>query len=319
MIHNEYVCIGIERVSCELYKQAFPKPWSIFNSVAFSELNKEKCNDVHYLLFKDTKLRLGAIIGEDDNGLYMPFSATYGGFCYNSNVAFQYYDAACVALRDYVQKMQKSLYITLAPSIYYSTDNSKTLSAFMRAGAEIESIEYNQHFELARFEHYEDMLDSKIRNKLRNALSGNLTFAKLDDKNPDDVARAYEVIRINHYERGNPLRMTLQNVLDTIKIIPADFFVVSDNEGHDVAAAQIFHTTKDIYQIVYWGDVPSFSYLKSMNFLSYKVFEYYYLQGAVKILDIGTSTENGVPNYGLCEFKENIGCFATLKYSLLLK
>lgn len=308
----------INRVTSKEYLQLFPTPISVFNSVAFSELNKEKCMDVHYLTFQDSKLRLGMIVGEKEDSLQVPFSATYGGFSFNSVVALQHYDDACIALKEYTQATGKPLYITLAPPIYNPTENAKAFGAFMRAGAQIVSIEYNQHFELVRFEHYEDFLDSKIRNKLRNALSGNLTFTKLDSKNSDDVARAYEVIRINHQERGNPLRMSLQNVLDTIKIIPADFFVVTDAEGHDVAAAQIFHTTNEIYQIVYWGDVPMYSYLKSMNFLSYKVFEYYYEKGRVKILDIGISTEGGIPNYGLCEFKENIGCYSTIKYSLRL-
>ena len=38
----------------------------------------------------------------------------------------------------------------------------------------------------------------------------------------------------------------------------------------------------------------------------------------VVILDIGPSTENGIPNYGLCEFKESIGCSVTMKYSFEL-
>ena len=308
----------IIRVTSKEYQQLFPNPTSVFNSVAFSELNKEKCIELHYLVFRNPKNRLGLIVGERENGLYAPFSATYGGFSFNSNVALQHYDEACAALKEYASKISKPLYITLAPPIYNVTDNTKTFKALMRAGATIESIEYNQHFELFRFADYENILDSKIRNKLHNALNAGLTFTHLDSKNAEDVARAYEVIRINHAERGNPLRMSLQNVLDTIKIIPADFFAVTDAEGHDVAAAQIFHTTKDIYQIVYWGDIPEYSHLKSMNFLSYKVFEYYYQQG-IKILDIGISTENGIPNYGLCEFKENIGCSATVKYTIELK
>ncbi len=308
----------VNRVSSKEYQQAFPSPWSVFNGVTFSELNKEKCLDVHYLLFRNTKLRLGMIVGERENGLYVPFSATYGGFSFNSVVSCQYYDEACCELREYAKKIGKSLYITLAPPIYNSTDNAKTFLGFVRAGAKINYTDYNQYFELSKFGHYEETLDSKVKNKLRNALSGDLVFTKLDSKNPSEVARAYEVIRINHAERGFPLRMTLQNVLDTIRIIPADSFVVSDVEGKDVAAAQIFHTSKEIYQIVYWGDDPKYSYVKPMNFLSYKVFEYYYNQGNVKILDIGISTEDGIPNYGLCEFKENVGCSAVLRYSLIL-
>lgn len=310
----------ISKVTAKEYLQVFPKPWSLFNSVAFSELNKEKCLDVHYLLFRDSKLRLGMIVGEKEDGLYVPFSAPYGGYSFNSSVSVTCYDEACAALKEYACNLGKPLCITIAASIYDSTDNTKLYSALVRGGAKILYADINQHFELSRFAHYEELLDSKNRNKLRNALNGDLTFVKLDSKNPSDVARAYEVIRTNHAERGFPLHMSLQNVLDTIRIIPADFFVVSDAEGHDVAAAQIFHATEDIYQVIYWGDVPSFSYLKSMNFLSYKVFEYYFKNcGNVRLLDIGTSSLHGEPNYGLCEFKENIGCYSTLKYSLVLK
>ncbi|GHT22569.1 hypothetical protein AGMMS4957_12930 [Bacteroidia bacterium] len=54
--------------------------------------------------------------------------------------------------------------------------------------------------------------------------------------------------------------------------------------------------------------------MKTMNFLSYKVFEYYKGAG-INIVDIGTSTEEGIPNFGLCEFKESIRCFVDLKYT----
>ena len=54
-----------------------------------------------------------------------------------------------------------------------------------------------------------------------------------------------------------------------------------------------------------------------MNYLAFSLFSYYFDKG-LRILDIGPSTENGTPNYGLCEFKENIGCSVTLKYSFEL-
>lgn len=308
----------INKVTAKEYSQAFPKPWSLFNSVAFSELNKEKCIDVHYLLFRDSKLRLGMIVGEKEDGLHVPFSAPYGGFSFNSSTSVTCYEEACASLKEYAKQIGKPLFITMASLMYNSTDNVKLYKALVQCGAKVAYTDINQHFDVARFAHYEALLDSKIRNKLRNALSGDLTFTKLDSKNPDDVARAYEVIRTNHAERGFPLHMSLQNVLDTIRIIPADFFVVSDAEGHDVAAAQIFHAVYAINQVIYWGDVPSYSHLRSMNFLAYKVFEYYYNQGEIRILDIGTSSLHGEPNYGLCEFKENIGCEMTLKYTLEL-
>ena len=58
--------------------------------------------------------------------------------------------------------------------------------------------------------------------------------------------------------------------------------------------------------------------LKSMNYLSYKIFEFYNSKG-IEILDIGISTECGIPNYGLCEFKENIGCDASSRFTLIVE
>lgn len=39
--------------------------------------------------------------------------------------------------------------------------------------------------------------------------------------------------------------------------------------------------------------------------------------GWLKYLDIGPSTENSIPNYGLCDFKESIGCRRSLKYTMV--
>lgn len=307
----------IINVTYKEYQQLFPAPISVFNTVTFSELNKDKCIAIYYLAFRDTKIRLGLILGEKEDAFYVPFSASYGGFSFNTIVPSVCYDKAIAVLKVFIEKHAKPLFFTPAPAIYNVTDYAKTISAIIRAGGKISCLDYNQHFVLSCFKNYVKNLDSKIRNKLNNALKAGFSFIQVDGKCRKDVARVYDVIRINHKIRGYPLHMSLQNILDTTCIVPADFFVVENRDGKDVAAAIIFHTTEDIYQVVYWGDVPEYSHLRSMNYLSYKIFEYYYNKG-IKILDIGISTERGIPNHGLCEFKENIGCEATIKYVLKL-
>jgi len=109
--------------------------------------------------------------------------------------------------------------------------------------------------------------------------------------------------------------MTWNQVFSTTEIIPADFFLLSHNKDY-VASAIIFHVAPKMVQVIYWGGLPDFAKYKTMNFLSYSIFDYYQKLG-IKIIDIGTSTENGIPNYGLCEFKESIGCRISTKLSFV--
>lgn len=67
--------------------------------------------------------------------------------------------------------------------------------------------------------------------------------------------------------------------------------------------------------MIYWGDIDGYSEERPMNLLAENVYEFYQQKG-IHVLDIGPSTENGVPNYGLCDFKESIGCQCSSKYTL---
>lgn len=306
----------IQRIDSSEYKTYFSSPYHIFNSVQFSELNKNKCSDLHYLLFKGSKVRFGIILGEKGECLCSPFSAPFGGFSFNKNERIEYWEQAVALLKEYGKNINKQIRISLPPAVYNPTIVSKSVSALMRGGAIVSCLDLNFQFEVERFVDYERFIDTKTRNKLRNSQKANFIFQQLDSGNEADVARAYKIIKQNREERGFPLRMTLQAVQDTVKVVPAAFFVLTYNDI-DVAAAQVFHVSTDIAQVIYWGDLPEYAELRVMNYFTYKVFEHYYSKG-LKILDIGPSTENGIPNYGLCEFKENIGCSVSLKYTFIL-
>lgn len=306
----------VTRVDSKTYKTVFPRPYHRFNSVEFSELNRDKCEAIHYLIFQDSKQRFGIILGEKGGALKSPFSAPFGGFSFHKEEKIESYEEAVSALKEYGEMVGKEIIVSTPPTIYHPSCVTKTYSAFARGGAKINYCDLNYQFELSKFGRYEHYIDSKAKNKLYNSLKVGFEFLKLDSKKEEDVARAYEVIRRNRQERGFPLHMGLEAVLATIKIIPADFFVCRLKDI-DMAAAQVFHVADSIAQVIYWGDIPEYSHLRVMNFFSYKVFEYYSKQG-ISILDIGPSTEHGIPNYGLCEFKENIGCTISSKHTFSL-
>lgn len=288
------------------------KASNVFNTVEFTELNRKKAEHIHYLSFHDAKPRLGIILGERGDLLCSPFSSPFGGFLTNRTHSVERMEEAVDLLVSYATQRGKHLRITLPPLVYDETQISKWANVFVRKMA-VRCIDINYHVDLASISHYEDIIDRSARKNLHHALKENFTLVKLDASDKTQVARAYDVIRRNREERGFPLRMSLEDVWQTVsRVVKADFFVL-EHEGDDVAAAQVFHVAEGVAQVIYWGDIRQYSALRPMNFLTYKLFQHYHNNG-LRILDIGPSTEYGEPNYGLCEFKENIGCSATLKY-----
>ena len=79
-----------------------------------------------------------------------------------------------------------------------------------------------------------------------------------------------------------------------------------------VASALVHHINDKILRVVYWGNTQESNYLCPMNFLTYNIFKYY-SKTQFEIMDIGISTEDSIPNCGLCDFKEGIGCKCSVK------
>jgi hypothetical protein len=301
----------ILEVTAQSYSAAFPNPSYVFNSSEFNVLNESKCESVYYLLFKDTKVRLGIIFGLRNNLLMSPFSAPFGGFLAISNdIKLYQIDSALAALTTWATEKKADGIRIVSPSFFYNHNFlNKVYNCLYRAGFESSNIELNYQFPTHKFnENYQTNIWYNARKNLKRAFQANFTFEKLDHHNGKV---AYDVIAQNRKERGFPLRMTWEQLLETTAIIPADFFIVKKEEI-SVAAAVVFHVANQIVQVIYWGDLPLYAEFKTMNFLSFQVFQYYTQQG-ISIIDIGPSTEDSVPNNGLCEFKESIGCDISIK------
>lgn len=303
--------MNIEIIDAKSFKQLFTHTVHIYNTTEFTELNREKCENVVYFAFYDKKARLGLIAGERNGTLLSPFSAPFGGFVSTGDADIKHFDNAISLLVAEGKKVN----LTLPPALYHPALVAKTTNAMISHGAKA-IADLNYHYDLSRFPIYMQQLDSKTRNKLNNSLKQNFNLEVFNNNNSDNsgIERAYRVIQLNRKAKGYPLRMSLNDVASTIKIIKADFFVLS-LDNIDIAAAQVFHVADGIVQVIYWGDIPQYSSYRPMNYLAYKIFQHYHRLG-IRIVDVGPSSSDGVPNYGLCEFKESVGCEATLKFTL---
>ncbi len=301
------------------YGKVISNPYHEFGSASFNDLNTNKCEKIFYLLFKEKKFRLGIIGGIRNKCFHSPFSAPFGGYTYIAeSIRIQYIEEAIQTLKTWAAKKKlSSIMITTPPILYNYSFIAKQLNCLWREGFEIANIDLNFSFNLKFLDQeYQEYIWYNARKNLKIAITSELKFIKcMTDK---EKMLAYEIIDKNRENRGYPLRMTWQEVSDTIRIIPADVFIINDKFETPIASALVFHVSKETVQVIYWGDIPGFSEIKPMNYLAYKVFEYYKSINK-KNVDVGPSTENSIPNYGLCEFKESIGCFITPKYTLIKK
>lgn len=304
----------INEVTPTEYKNTIVNPFSIFDTVDFSLINAKKMESLKYLIFNDGKNRFGLICGVKDGIIKAPFSAPYA--CLSEASKDNKMLAYHTAIKELVSYAKSSglrkIRVTLPPTVYNESHIAKIYNSFYVAGFHIAGCDLNYQYSLQKFDsNYEMNIDPKARQKLRTSLKYDLQFCKTDD-----IQAAYFVIQENRKAKQYPLWMSLDDIKNTIKIVKCDFFLVS-HLGALVASAMVYHITTDKVQVIYWGNLPGTDDLKSMNFLSFKIFEYYKSQN-VSFLDIGPSTENSMPNFGLCDFKQGIGCDVSSKLTFEL-
>ena len=308
----------IFEVNQKEYNQVISNPYHNFATSEFNNLNSNKCESIHFLLFKEDKYKLGIIGGICNDKFYSPFSAPFGGFSFvNNNTGIEYIDRAVELLIEWSTiKNLDGIYLTLPPAIYDHSFVNKQINCLYRKNFNIEKLELNYTYLIKNFdEEYINNIWKNARNNLRKAFKQDLKFIRCE--NIGDKKKSFEIIEQHKKIKGYPLRMSWELIVQTISIIEADFFLVLDVDHTPVASSMVFWITEKIVQIIYWGDVQEYSHYRTMNFLSYKIFEYYSLKG-IEIVDLGPSSENSVPNLGLGSFKESIGCEILTKISFEL-
>ncbi len=107
--------------------------------------------------------------------------------------------------------------------------------------------------------------------------------------------------------------MTLDDIIHTSKLWPVDFFKVMAADRTIVASAIFYRYHPEICYGVFWGDNEVGRPIRAMDFLTFKLWSHYKNLG-YKFIDLGISTEAGLPNEGLLRFKESHEAFSSLRY-----
>ncbi|MES2204570.1 MAG: hypothetical protein V4496_05035 [Pseudomonadota bacterium] len=305
----------ILQVSEAEYLSSIKNFTTIFDTPKFHAINQDRCDSIFFLLGKSNKIKFGIIGGQVGDEFCMPFSAPYACItpCRKDLKLSDYYDVI-EALEKFLSDTGFKKIKIILPPIFYDHHHLTIFSqALKQAKFDIPYIDLNYHYDLQKFdEHYLTNLHPKARQKLRASMRHGFEF--LLDASLAHKKLVYSVIQENRESKGYPLRVSFEKLLKTESAIKVDYFLLRHELSQQAVASCIcFYVAHQIVQIIYWGDRPEMSEYRPMNYLAYKVFEFY-KKHAVKIVDIGISTEQGVPNFGLCDYKQSIGCETDSKF-----
>lgn len=121
------------KVDSKEYGQIIGDKGPVFCSERFLELNKDKVDQIHYFILKNSKARLAFAIGEKEKEWKAPFSAPFSiPIELKKSTSIEYYWDFASLLSDYVKSHGgKSIDIYLPPDIYNAEQNSKIMNAFL--------------------------------------------------------------------------------------------------------------------------------------------------------------------------------------------
>lgn len=204
----------------------------------------------------------------------------------------------------------------------YGENEVLTVQALLQHGFYVRHAELNYAIEVpATIDEYEATLSRQARAAIDK---GDEMDLQLVEPGPSDELlwrRGYEVLRDNREAKGRPISLTLDYVRAIRDAFPGLVRMLLAYQNREmgpevVAAALVYRVGAGRDVVQFWGDDPRHGLPASpMNLLVREVVQHAISTGA-RVLDLGISTEGGVPNGGLCRFKRSVGARAEPRYVL---
>jgi len=302
----------IIEISPKQFKHLFPNDPHPFISEEFLFLNKGKVDKIVRLVEDQPKVHIGLVAGIKDGVFNTSFSSPFGGFHYRRE------SIHVSAIDQFLEKLIKyfennrigKANLSLPPSLYQESFNAKIINALIRFGFSMQLPEITSWINLNNFN---DRFSTKSSREFYNqAVRNKLQFNILSDI--DAKRTAYDLIKESRARFNRPIYMDFNDIMNTGELLPVDFFGVTSATGDLLSAMILYRFPNKIVYAVLSGDAEEGRNLRAVDFMFFNIFDHYKSEGFWYI-DVGTSTESGIPNGGLLRFKEEREAVSSLRFS----
>lgn len=307
----------LTEISENKYYDLFTSIQNPFLTKEFQDINKEKVQELKFLIDDEVKPSIGIVLGITDNKLLSPYSAPFGGIHYShSNIYIDKIEDFADNLKQYFLLNKFDFFkCTFPPTIYGMSFNPKMINAMIRKGFKLETPELTSYVDL---EHFNFRFSQKNSREYYNqALRNKLVFKQVFDY--DSHSDIVNLIKENRERSNRKLRMSLEDFKKIETVWNVNYFGVFDEKDQMVAGAifYLFSSERLVFTAL-WGDSLTGRPLRAMDFLSFESWSHF-KKNEFKYMDLGISTEEqAVPNLGLLRFKETHEANTELRFTLTL-
>lgn len=294
----------------------------LWNTRSFYALRPELASQRVQLDHRDANGRVVAsIVGaREGRRLVAGASAPFGGPDFGRD--YEPPQVVFDALRSMLMSLRVSgvdeIEVQMKPP-HYSDNESSSQFALMNLGLVPFASDLNFVIELAPFASVDDYvraLKPPARRAIRYGLDLDVTTDVLPQRDDATWLEAYEVLRLNRELKGRPMRLPFDYIVAIRDTFPGLVrMVVARSAGVVCAAALVYRIAAERDLVQYWGDACHTLPYSPMNLLVRDVVAHSLATGA-RVLDLGISTTDGVPNAGLIQFKRSIGARSEVRLQL---
>lgn len=282
-----------------------PNWCDLFNHPGFYNLHKTDSS--FYLSF----LWEGKLIGlchftETEPGVFRsPYRGTYGNINFKEDLDLQIKYACVDELLVFLKNTSAKKIEIISEPFSHCLHNSSTLfNIYLSRAFTISNQEINHTLIVDEKPLIEKMMRNN-KKRFNKCEREGFSFEQVSSSN--DIETVYQTIKENREGKGYKVSMSLEQILEMYKTFPENiYFFKADQNNSCVASSVCIKLNSDVLYVFYWGDKQGYEQYSPVAYLANGIYDFA-RQNNFKLMDAGTSSINGLPNFGVATFKENLG------------
>jgi hypothetical protein len=241
-----------------------------------------------------------------------PLKGTYAGFVHDNLSIIEleeFYEAVEDRLKFHGARKVEILLPPVAHDVQSCTNQ---LYILRKNNFKITKFDLNYSLNIDN-KRFEELISYGNRKRVKKCERFNLLCERLE---LNELRNVYDTIYQNRKSKGYPMTMSFAEVEKMAKLFPENILLFGVKDINKIiASAFCLMVNPSTLYVLYWGELIEYSSYSPVAIIAKSIYEFCQAN-QINTFDIGTSSINLEPNYGLIRFKRNLGFSESAKFTL---